>query len=43
MKNSLLPRHVMLLGYLCMLALLVLSMWFAEERVLLIDSAYQLF
>lgn len=43
MKNSLLSRHVMLLGHLCMLALLVLSMWFAEERVLLIDSAYQLF
>lgn len=30
-------------GHAVMLALLALALWFAEERVLLIDSAYQLF
>ena len=30
-------------GHLALLALLGLALWFAEERVLLIDSAYQLF
>lgn len=30
-------------GHIALLALLFLSVWFAEERVLLIDSAYQLF
>lgn len=32
-----------LLGHLTLLAILFLSVWFAEERVLLTDSAYQLF
>ena len=37
LKRTLLPLHAVLL------ALLGLALWFAEERVLLIDSAYQLF
>lgn len=37
LKRNLLPVHAVLL------ALMGLALWFAEERVLLIDSAYQLF
>lgn len=34
---------LVLFGHAVLLALLALSLWFAEERALLIDSAYQLF
>lgn len=38
------PQHlILLLGHLTLLTLLALAAWFAEERVLLMDSAYQLF
>lgn len=43
MKRFLLSRPDVLFGHMCMLALLALAVWFAEERALLIDSAYQLF
>lgn len=38
-----LPRRYILVGHLCLIVLLFLAAWFVEERVLLIDSAYQLF
>lgn len=38
-----LAKPYLLMGHLALLALTVLAAWFAEERVLLIDSAYQLF
>ena len=41
--NTLLSKIYIGLGHLALLALLFLSVWFAEERVLLVDSAYQLF
>ena len=39
--NTLKPY--LIAGHLALLAMLALALWFAEERVLLIDSAYQLF
>lgn len=42
MKNNI-SHWTLLPGHLVLLTLLGLALWFAEERVLLIDSAYQLF
>ena len=43
MNYDRLTSRLVLFGHLCMAALLLLAVYFAEERVLLIDSAYQLF
>ena len=42
-KESGFPRLFLIAGHVAMLAWLALAVWFAEERALLIDAAYQLF
>ena len=43
MSYNLSTRKYLLLGHLCMAVLFVMAVFFANERVLLTDSAYQIF